>query len=767
MSAVTHVHPDAIRDLLNATHGDPFSVLGAHLVPENQLSIRALRPTAQALTVIIDSTDERLAMTQIRPEGFFEVTIPGGQVLYHFEEQTRDGRTHTFYDPYEFPALLTDYDLYLLGEGKHLYSYEKLGAHVTEIDGIKGVNFAVWAPSAQRVSVVGEFNGWDARVHPMRLHPSNGVWELFIPGLGTGTVYRYNVFSRYNGYRADKSDPYAFFTEKRPQNASVVYPLEGYHWGDEAWIESRKTQNPLTRAWSVYEVHVGSWKRKDDGSWLSYRELADELVPYVKEMGYTHIELMPIAEHPLDESWGYQVTGYFAATSRYGEPKDFMYFVDQCHQNDIGVILDWVPAHFPKDGYALSFFDGTHLYSHADPRRGEHPDWGTYIFNYGRNEVRNFLISNALFWLREYHIDGLRVDAVSSILYLDFSRNAGEWLPNQHGGRENLEAIGFLHEFNSAVHSEFPGVVTIAEESTSWPMVSRPIYLGGLGFTFKWNMGWMHDTLDYMKLDPVFRRYGHSHITFSLYYAFSENFVLSLSHDEVVHLKGSLVQKMSGDWWQKFASLRLLFAYQYTHPGKKLNFMGSEFAQWREWGEMRQLDWDLLVYPTHTGMQHWVRDLNRLLRSEPSLLEHDFDLAGFQWIEVNDVEQSVFAYLRFADDRKDFLLIALNFTPVVRRGYRVGVPEPGVYREVLNSDSTYYGGSDVGNGGSVATDDVPYHIYQQSLKLTLPPLGAVIFKLERSAELSSGEIVQATGDSAHGERDTDNAGKATTGSAAS
>ena len=755
MSAVTHVHPDSIRDLLNATHGDPFSVLGAHLVPEDQLAIRALRPTAKTLTVIVDSTDERFEMTRSRPEGFFEVTIPGGQVLYHFEEATWAGQTRTFYDPYEFSALLTDYDLYLLGEGKHLYSYEKLGAHVTEIDGIKGVNFAVWAPSAQRVSVVGEFNDWDARVHPMRLHPGNGVWELFIPGLGEGTVYRYNVFSRYNGYRADKSDPYGFLMEKRPQNASVVCDLSGYKWGDEAWLEARQTQDPLTSAWSIYEVHAGSWKRKEDGAWLTYRELADALVPYVKDMGYTHIELMPIAEHPLDESWGYQVTGYYAATSRYGMPKDFMYFVDQCHQNNIGVILDWVPAHFPKDGYALSFFDGTHLYSHADPRRGEHPDWGTYIFNYGRNEVRNFLISNALFWLREYHIDGLRVDAVSSILYHDFSRKAGEWLPNQHGGRENLEAIGFLHEFNAVVHAEFPGAVTIAEESTSWPMVSRPIYLGGLGFTFKWNMGWMHDTLDYMKLDPIFRRYGHSHVTFSLFYAFSENFVLSLSHDEVVHLKGSLVQKMAGDWWQKFASLRLLLAYQYTHPGKKLNFMGAEIAQWREWSEMRQLDWDLLVYPTHTGIQNWVRDLNRLLRAEPALQQHDFDLAGFQWIEVNDNENSVFAYLRLADDPKDFLVVALNFTPVVRRGYRIGVPEAGFYKEILNSDSTYYGGSDVGNGGGLQTDAIPYHIYQQSLKLTLPPLGAVVFKLERSAASE-----QPTGDAAHGERDADDAGSA-------
>jgi 1,4-alpha-glucan branching enzyme len=733
MTVVTPVHSDAVRDLLNATHGDPFSVLGGHVAGDDQLSIRALRPSAKSLTVIVDATDQRFEMNRLRPEGFFEVTIPGGQVLYHYEEQTWDGQTRTFYDPYEFTPLLTDYDLYLLGEGKHLYSYEKLGAHVVEIDGIKGVNFVVWAPSAQRVSVIGDFNGWDARVHPMRLHPGNGIWELFVPGADEGAIYRYNVYSRYNGYRADKSDPYAFLMEKRPQNASVVCTLDGYEWNDAAWMEARIAHDPLKAAWSIYEVHAGSWKHSETGEWLSYRELAHQLVPYVKDLGFTHIELMPIAEHPLDESWGYQVTGYYAATSRYGSPKDFMYFVDYCHQNGIGVLLDWVPAHFPKDGYALSFFDGTHLYSHADARRGEHPDWGTYIFNYGRNEVRNFLISNALFWLREYHIDGLRVDAVSSMLYLDFSRNPGDWLPNQHGGRENLEAISFLQEVNRIVHQEYPGAVTIAEESTSWTMVSRPTYLGGLGFTFKWNMGWMHDTLDYMKLDPIFRRYGHNHVTFSLFYAFSENFVLSLSHDEVVHLKGSLLQKMAGDWWQKFASLRLLYAYQFTHPGKKLNFMGQEFGQWREWSEKRQLDWDLLVYPTHTGLQAWIRDLNALIRREPALRDHDFDLAGFQWIEVNDNENSVFAYLRFADDPKNFIVVALNFTPVVRRGYRIGVPEKGFYKEILNSDSTFYAGSNVGNGGGLLTDDIPYHIYQQSLNLTLPPLAAVILKLERSA----------------------------------
>jgi 1,4-alpha-glucan branching enzyme len=507
-----------------------------------------------------------------------------------------------------------------------------------------------------------------------------------------------------------------------------VIDLSTHEWGDEAWLETRGQADILAKPMMIYEVHPGSWRRRENGTWLNYRELAHELVGYVLDMGYTHVELMPIMEHPLDASWGYQVTGYFSVTSRYGTPEDFMYFVDYCHQHGIGVILDWVPAHFPKDGHALSYFDGTHLYEHADPRQGEHPDWGTYIFNYGRNEVRNFLLANALFWLREYHIDGFRVDAVSSMLYLDFGRKAGEWVPNRYGGRENLEAIDFLRELNEIVHQAFSGVVTIAEESTAWPMVSRPTYLGGLGFTLKWNMGWMHDVLEYMTKDPVYRRYEHNKITFSMMYAFSENFVLSLSHDEVVHMKGSMIAKMAGDWWQKFASLRLLHGYQATHPGKKLTFMGQELGQWAEWSETRSLDWHLLDLPTHRGLQNWVRDMNRLYQEQPALFEHDFDSRGFEWIEPNDAEQSVFSYVRFADDLADFLVIACNFTPVPRYAYRIGVPEPGYYSELLNSDAAIYGGGNIGNNGGLYTDAIFWHNRDHSLSLTIPPLGIVILK---------------------------------------
>ncbi|MEP7294003.1 MAG: 1,4-alpha-glucan branching protein GlgB, partial [Chloroflexota bacterium] len=532
------------------------------------------------------------------------------------------------------------------------------------------------------------------------------------------------------GYRAEKSDPYSFFYELRPQNGSIIFDIDNYTWDDQAWLDARAGRDPLKQPWSIYEVHLGSWQRDDNGNWLNYRELAHRLVKYAKDMGYTHLEVMPITEYPADESWGYQATGYFAPTSRYGNPTDFMYFVDHCHQNGIGVILDWVPAHFASDGFALNYFDGTHLYSHADPRPGQHESWGTYIFNYGRNEVRNFLLSSALFWLRRYHIDGLRVDAVSSMLYLDFSREPGQWLPNRYGGRENLDVISFLREFNTLVHREEPGAVTIAEESTSWPMVSRPTYIGGLGFTFKWNMGWMHDTLDYMALDPIFRRYNHTLITFGMMYAFSENFFLSLSHDEVVHLKGSMLTKMSGDWWQKFASLRLMFGYQFTMPGKKLNFMGQEFGQWQEWSEKRGLDWYLTDWSTHKGAQKWMNDLNHLYVSQPALYEHDFDYSGFEWVEVSDVEQSVFAYMRFADNRSDFVVVVCNFTPAVRYDYHIGVPHKGFYRELLNSDGEVYGGSGVGNMGGISSNDVPWHVHPQSLRLTVPPLGCIILKLD-------------------------------------
>ncbi|MBC8171668.1 MAG: 1,4-alpha-glucan branching protein GlgB, partial [Anaerolineae bacterium] len=721
---INDIVPGAIEALVSGYHGAPFQILGPHLLDDTRVVIRALRPTAATLNVLLD-TGERVVMEKLRPEGLFEAVVQGKlpDLKYQFEAVDHGGNTELFADPYAFrESLFGDLDIYLLRSGNHLDSYEKLGSHLREINGVKGVNFAVWAPNALRVSVIGDFNLWDERVHPMQMIGDSGVWELFIPGASEGAIYRYDILSRFNEYRIKKSDPYAFYAELRPNNASIVASLDGYAWRDEAWMSARAAQNPLTQPISVYEVHPGSWKLKEDGSWLSYRELAHELVDYVKMMDYTHIELMPITEYPFDGSWGYQVTGYFAATSRFGKPKDFMYFVDHCHQNGIGVILDWVPAHFPKDGHGLAYFDGTHLYEHSDPRLGEHPDWGTLVFNFGRTEVRNFLLSNALFWLKKYHIDGLRVDAVSSMLYLNFSRENGEWLPNKYGGNENLEAVQFLKDFNEIVHTEAPGAVTIAEEATAWAMVSRPTYLGGLGFTFKWNMGWMHDTLKYAKTDPVFRRYQHNKITFSLFYAFNENFVLALSHDEVVHLKGSLMTKMSGDWWQKFASLRLLFGYQYTHPGKKLHFMGQEFGQWNEWSETRSLDWYLLNFETHKRLQAWMRDLNHFYKESPALYEHDFDLKGFKWIEANDADQSIFSYIRFADNPDDFLIVVCNFTPVPRQKYRVGVPTSGTYLEVLNSDSAHYGGSNVGNNGSLESEPIVWHSWDQSLGLVVPPL---------------------------------------------
>lgn len=726
------IHPDALASLLNGEHGAPYQVLGPQPCNEGFVSIRAFQPGMERMAVVDDTTGARYDMTKERPEGLFEATVPGtpSEIRYHYEAHSKTGEDVSFGDPYAFPLQLTDYDIYLFRQGRLLQSYDSFGAHLTENNGVKGARFAVWAPNAYRVSVIGDFNGWDARTLPMQVHGDTGVWELFVPGVQEGQRYRYAIRSQNHNYRAEKSDPFGFSFELRPNNASIVFDIDNFTWSDDEWLGRRAQTDPLKQPWSIYEVHLGSWRRNEAGNWLTYRELAPLLVDYAKEMGYTHLEVLPITEYPADESWGYQATGYYAPTSRYGKPTDFMYFVDYCHQHGIGIILDWVPAHFASDGFALNYFDGTHLYSHEDPRQGQHVSWGTYIFNYGRNEVRNFLLSSALFWLRRYHIDGLRVDAVSSMLYLDFSRDAGQWLPNHFGGRENLEAISFLREFNTMVHREAPGAVTIAEESTSWPMVSRPTYIGGLGFTFKWNMGWMHDTIDYMKLDPIYRRYNHTLITFGMMYAFSENFFLSLSHDEVVHLKGSMLTKMAGDWWQKFASLRLTFGYQYTMPGKKLNFMGAEFGQWQEWSERRGLDWYLLDWSTHKGAQAWMKDLNHLYATQPALFEHDFDYSGFEWIEVNDVEQSVFAYMRFADNRNDFVVVVCNFTPAVRHNYRIGVPQKGFYRELLNSDAEAYGGGNVGNNGGAQTEDVGWHVHPQSLSLTLPPLGILILKLD-------------------------------------
>ena len=630
---------------------------------------------------------------------------------------------------YPFPQILTDFDLHLLGEGTHYKNYEKLGAHVIEVKGLKGVHFAVWAPNAEAVSLIGDFNKWDGNSHRMRMLGSSGIWEIFIPGLSEGEIYKFNIKSK-SGEVLEKADPYAFSSEIRPKSASIVYDIDKYTWNDAKWLSQRERHNALDAPISMYEVHLGSWMRvpEDGNRYLTYRELAKKLAEYVKDMGYTHVQLMPVTEYPLDASWGYQTIGYFAPTSRFGKPEEFMYFVDYMHQNGIGIILDWVPAHFPKDGHGLARFDGTCLYEHADPRKGEHQDWGTLIFNYGRNEVRNFLLSNALFWLDKYHIDGLRVDAVASMIYLDYSRQPGEWIPNQYGGNENLEAIDFLKRFNEVLHSTHPGVLTIAEESTAWTGVSRPTYLGGLGFSLKWNMGWMNDTLRYFSKDPIHRKYEHDNLTFSLLYAFTENFILVLSHDEVVHGKRSLLDKMPGDFQQRFANLRALYGYMYGHPGKKLLFMGGEIGQWWEWNHDESVHWHLLQYESHQGLQRYVRDLNRLYQSEPALYEVDFDYHGFEWIDFRDAEGSIISFIRRGKDPEDFLVFVYNFTPVARMGYRVGVPKGGFYKEVMNSDSGSYWGGNMGNFGGIWAEDVPWHGRVSSLSLAIPPLSMVVMK---------------------------------------
>ncbi len=627
-------------------------------------------------------------------------------------------------------SLLTDFNLHLLGEGTLYRAYEALGAHLHQDGGRRGVRFAVWAPNAARVSVVGEFNDWDGGRHPMTVFENSGVWETFIPDIGEGAHYKYRIESRDGRYRADKADPYGFAAQMRPATASRVASLDGYAWGDGAWQAARATGDLRRQPISIYEMHVGSWRRRpeEQNRWLTYAELADELPDYLHQMGFTHVEFMPLSEHPFDGSWGYQTTGYYAATGRFGGPKDLMHLIDVLHQHGIGVILDWVPAHFPRDEHGLAYFDGTHLYEHADPRQGLHPEWDTFIFNYGRNEVRAFLISNALFWLDYYHVDALRVDAVASMLYLDYGRSGSDWVPNPFGGRENLDAIDFIRRLNEVVHAESPGVAVIAEESTSWPMVSQPTYLGGLGFTFKWNMGWMHDMLDYMKKDPIHRSYHHHLITFSLMYAYSENFVLPLSHDEVVHLKRSMLGRMPGDDWQKFANLRLFYGYMFGHPGKKLLFMGDEFGQWGEWNHDESLDWHLLADPKHVGLQRWVRDINTLYRGEPAMHRLDCEQSGFEWIDCNDTARSVLSFLRRGGPGTVPLMFACNFTPVPLNNYRVGVPVAGYWQEILNSDAQLYGGSGLGNYGGVDTAPLPLHGRPQSLTITLPPLAIVGFR---------------------------------------
>jgi 1,4-alpha-glucan branching enzyme len=626
-------------------------------------------------------------------------------------------------------STLTEFDLYLLAEGTHSRAYEKLGAHLAEKDGRPGVHFAVWAPNAKLVSVIGDFNDWNPAATVM--HSSSvGVWESFVPDIGHGAIYKYHVESRDRDYNVDKADPYGFAAEIRPQTASRVWNLESYTWHDDSWMASRAKNNSLESPISIYEVHLGSWRRMPEESnrWLTYRELAPLLADYVHEAGFTHVELLPVMEHPFDGSWGYQTIGYFAPTSRFGTPADFMYLVDYLHQHEIGVILDWVPAHFPRDEAGLGYFDGSHLYEHADPKLGEQPDWNTFVFNYGRNEVQNFLISNALFWLDKYHADGVRVDAVAAMLYLDYGRAAGQWIPNRYGGNENIEAIHLLRAMNEHVYAAFPDAMTFAEESTSWPQVSRPTYVGGLGFGFKWNMGWMHDTLSYMSQDPVFRAYHQNEITFSLVYAFAENFVLPFSHDEVVYGKGSMLRKMPGDDWQKFANLRLLYGLMFGHPGKKLLFMGNEFGQWSEWNHDASLDWHLLKEPRHDGLKRWVRDLNTLYRGESLLHQMDFTANGFEWVDCKDFQRSVISFLRRGRKPGDHLLFVCNFTPVVRENYRVGVPLDGAWEEILNSDAALYGGSGQGNFGGLSAVPLPIHGRPFSLNMTLPPLGVVVFR---------------------------------------
>jgi 1,4-alpha-glucan branching enzyme len=726
-----------IQTLVEGDHGDPFGVLGPHRVSLDgtpAVAVRAFRPAAATARVLpADATPAPRAMARVHPEGLFEAVFPGLDRPFPYRLAVEDARGQVTVreDPYRFPSTLGDLDLHLLGEGTHYRAYEKLGAHARELDGVTGVVFAVWAPNARRVSVVGDFNEWDGRCHPMRFHPGNGIWEIFVPEVGEGAHYKFEVLSRTGEPIALKADPYAFeFEAETPRTASVVSQLAGYRWGDGAWMAERSRCQALDAPLAIYEVHLGSWMRvpEEGDRFLRYPELAEKLAAYVRDLGYTHVELLPVAEHPFYGSWGYQTIGHFAPTRRYGRPHEFMAFVDHLHQQGIGVILDWVPAHFPRDPNGLVYFDGTHLYEHADPRLGAHPDWGTLVFNYGRHEAANYLLGNALFWLERYHVDGLRVDAVASMLYLDYSRRAGEWVPNRFGGKENLEAVTFLRRFNELVYA-YPGAMTVAEESTSWPMVSRPTYLGGLGFGFKWNMGWMHDTLEYLRRDPVHRKYHHDRLTFGPVYAWRENFILSLSHDEVVHGKGALFQKMPGDEWQRFATLRAYYGFMYGHPGKKLLFMGGEFGQVREWSHDRSLDWHLLgVGPFHRGLQGLVRDLNRAYRAEPALHQVDDGPAGFEWIDCSDTEQSVVSFVRWSRNHAECVIVVCHFTPVPRYGYRVGVPRPGYYRELVNTDAATYGGSNLGNAGGAWAQPVAWQGRPHSIVLTLPPLSTLVLK---------------------------------------
>ncbi len=716
--------------LLRGEHDDPYAVLGMHYIRETDcLAVRCFLPGANRVELLERGSGRALGtFSKLDSAGCFSLEL--NQIRERFPYRLRVTDDHGVYeaeDPYAFPPLLGELDCHLLAEGAHWHAYQVLGAHPRTLDGVTGVAFAVWAPNAQRVSVVGPFNHWDGRVNVMRKRLECGVWEIFLPAIADGTLYKFEVRAP-NGDITLKSDPYAFLTEVPPATASRVCLNPDFHWNDQEWMARRPQVQALDAPLSIYELHLGSWRRHPDGRYYTYEEMADALIPYACDLGFTHIELLPINEHPFSGSWGYQPTALFAPSARWGTPDAFRRFVDRCHQAGLGVLLDWVPAHFPTDEHGLTTFDGTHLYEHEDPRLGHHAEWDTSVYNYGRREVANFLIANALYWLREFHIDGLRVDAVASMLYLDYNRKPGEWLPNAYGGRENLEAVAFLKKLNEIVHREAPaGTLTIAEESTAWPMVTRPTYVGGLGFDYKWNMGWMNDTLDYMRHDPVHRRFHHDKLTFGQLYAYSENFILPLSHDESVHGKGSLLGKMPGDRWQAFANLRLYLSFQYTQPGKKLLFMGGELAQEREWDHDRELDWGLLGDPAHRGVRDMVRDLNNLYRTLDCLHRYDCEGNGFRWIDCNDSEQSVLSWCRMGRSGERFALIMSNFTPVPRSSYRVGAPVAGTYRELFNSDARIYGGSDVGNGGHAGTVPVPWHGESQSLVLDLPPLATLIF----------------------------------------
>ena len=718
----------AIEALVSGRHGDPFAVLGPHRLDGGHWVVRVFRPgVARALLIDAATGAEITELIRTHPDGLFSAMLARADRPYYRLRFIEGDHAFEEEDPYRFPPVLGEVDNYLFAEGRHLRLYEKLGAHPAVSEGVSGTSFAVFAPNASRVSVVGDFNDWDGRRHPLRKRQESGLWEIFLPGIASGRFYKYELLGPNRELLPLKADPFGFEQELPPSTASRIHGLPDHPWGDEAWRAGAAATHAIAAPISIYEVHLGSWRRGADNSFLDYDALAETLVPYVKDMGFTHIELLPITEHPFYGSWGYQPIGLFAPTARHGTPEAFARFVESCHAAGIGVIMDWVPAHFPSDPHGLGHFDGTALYEHADPRQGFHRDWNTLIYNYGRREVANFLLASALFWLERYHVDGLRVDAVASMLYLDYSRPPGEWVPNVHGGRENIEAVKFLREMNTELYAADPGAVTIAEESTAWPRVSHPVHLGGLGFGYKWNMGWMHDTLDYMSRDPIHRRYHHDRLTFGLLYAFSENFILPLSHDEVVHGKGSILGRMPGDRWQRFANLRAYYAFMWCHPGKKLIFMGGEFGQEREWAHEHSLDWHLIADPMHRNVQDLVRDLNRLYRAMPALHRLDASPDGFSWVDANDADNSVLSFLRLAPDNPPVLVVC-NFTPVIREGYRIGVPAGGYWRERINTDAACYGGSNVGNAGGLVAEGTSSHNRPFSLRLTLPPLATLIFE---------------------------------------